>query len=83
VQEPAAFIEQPAASPPIIEARSIEKGFGRPGGEQIQVIAPTSLSVEPGVIIALLARISHRLRSTSVENEAARVFHRPLFCSRF
>jgi len=54
VQEPAAFIEQPAASPPIIEARSIEKGFGRPGGEQIQVIAPTSLSVEPGVIIALL-----------------------------
>jgi NitT/TauT family transport system ATP-binding protein len=39
---------------PIIEARGIEKGFQRPGGGQIQVIAPTSLSVEPGVIIALL-----------------------------
>ena len=39
---------------PIIEAREIEKGFQRPGGGQIQVIAPTSLSVEPGVIVALL-----------------------------
>jgi NitT/TauT family transport system ATP-binding protein len=39
---------------PIIEARGIEKGFPRPGGGQIQVIAPTNLSVEPGVIIALL-----------------------------
>jgi len=39
---------------PIIEARAIEKSFQRPGGGQIQVIAPTSLSVEPGVIIALL-----------------------------
>ena len=39
---------------PIIEARAIEKSFHRPGGGQIQVIAPTSLSVEPGVIIALL-----------------------------
>jgi NitT/TauT family transport system ATP-binding protein len=39
---------------PIIEARGIEKGFQRPGGGQIQVIAPTSLSVEPGVIVALL-----------------------------
>jgi NitT/TauT family transport system ATP-binding protein len=39
---------------PIIEARRIEKGFERPGGGQIQVIAPTSLSVEPGVIVALL-----------------------------
>ena len=39
---------------PIIEARGIEKGFQRPGGGQIQVIAPTNLSVEPGVIIALL-----------------------------
>jgi len=40
----------------------------------------------PSIFTALqeqLARISHRLRSTSVENEAARVFHRPLFCSRF
>jgi len=39
---------------PIIEARGIEKGFQRPGAGQIQVIAPTSLSVEPGVIVALL-----------------------------
>ena len=39
---------------PIIEARNIEKSFSRPGGERIEVIAPTSLSVEPGVITALL-----------------------------
>src|SRR5580700_1369661 len=39
---------------PIIEARGIEKGFQRPSGGQIQVIAPTSLSVEAGVILALL-----------------------------
>jgi len=38
----------------IIEARGIEKSFQRPGGGQIQVIAPTNLSVEPGVIVALL-----------------------------
>jgi NitT/TauT family transport system ATP-binding protein len=43
-----------ASAQPIIEARQIEKGFTRPGGEQIQVIAPTTLSVEPGVIVALL-----------------------------
>jgi NitT/TauT family transport system ATP-binding protein len=39
---------------PIIEARGIEKSFRRPNGGQIQVIAPTSLSIEPGVIVALL-----------------------------
>jgi NitT/TauT family transport system ATP-binding protein len=46
----------PSAPPvePIIEARRIEKSFQRPGGGQIQVIAATSLSVEPGVIVALL-----------------------------
>ena len=43
-----------AAVQPIIEARGIEKGFQRPGGGYIQVVAPTDLSVEPGVIIALL-----------------------------
>jgi NitT/TauT family transport system ATP-binding protein len=43
-----------ARTQPIIEARGIEKVFQRPGGGQIQVIAPTNLSVEPGVIIALL-----------------------------
>jgi NitT/TauT family transport system ATP-binding protein len=40
--------------PSIIEARGIEKSFQRPGGGQIQVIAPTSMSIEPGVIVALL-----------------------------
>jgi ABC-type uncharacterized transport system YnjBCD ATPase subunit len=38
----------------IIEARRVEKGFNRPGGGRIQVIAPITLSVEPGVIVALL-----------------------------
>jgi len=52
--EPRAFIERPGAARPIIEARRIEKRFDRPGGGQIQVIAPTNLSVEPGVIVALL-----------------------------
>jgi NitT/TauT family transport system ATP-binding protein len=47
--------EKPAAPRhAIIEARAIEKAFQRPGGGQIQVIAPTNLSVEPGVILALL-----------------------------
>jgi len=39
---------------PIIEARHIEKRFQRPDGTSIQVIAPTNLAVEPGIIIALL-----------------------------
>src|SRR5580692_2031999 len=43
-----------APEPPIIEARRIEKGFERPGGGGMQVIAPTDLSVEPGMITALL-----------------------------
>ena len=42
------------AAKPIIEARGIAKTFQRPGGSAIQVIAPVNLSVEPGVIIALL-----------------------------
>jgi NitT/TauT family transport system ATP-binding protein len=46
--------EIPSPRRPIIEARAIEKGFQRPGGGHIQVIAPTTLSVEPGVILALL-----------------------------
>jgi NitT/TauT family transport system ATP-binding protein len=44
----------PAPAPPLIEARRIEKGFARPGGGAIQVIAPTSLSVHAGEIVALL-----------------------------
>jgi len=42
------------AEPPIIEARGVEKVFSRPGGGQVQVIAPTDLSVEAGEIVALL-----------------------------
>jgi NitT/TauT family transport system ATP-binding protein len=47
----------PAIAPevePIIEARQVEKAFDRPDGGQSQVIAPTDLRVEPGVITALL-----------------------------
>ena len=43
-----------AGAPPIIEAHRVEKSFARPGGEPIQVIAPTTLFVEEGVIVALL-----------------------------
>jgi len=43
-----------ARAEPIIEARQIEKKFTRPDGGEIQVIAPTSLSIEPGAIVALL-----------------------------
>jgi NitT/TauT family transport system ATP-binding protein len=49
----------PAAAPPIheepiIEARRIEKSFQREGSEPVQVIAPTDLALESGVILALL-----------------------------
>ncbi len=47
-------VAAPPAEPPIIEARGIEKLFMRPGGGEVQVIAPTDLSVEAGEIIALL-----------------------------
>jgi NitT/TauT family transport system ATP-binding protein len=39
---------------PILQARKVEKSFQRPGGGAIQVIAPTDLTIEPGMIIALL-----------------------------
>lgn len=39
---------------PIIEARQIEKSYGRPDGEEVQVIAPTNLSIDEGVITAIL-----------------------------
>jgi NitT/TauT family transport system ATP-binding protein len=45
--------ESPALQP-IIEAREIEKRFDRPDGTKIQVVAPTNLHVEPGMIVALL-----------------------------
>ncbi len=44
----------PALEPPLIEARRIEKVFASPAGGAIQVIAPTSLSVHAGEIVALL-----------------------------
>jgi NitT/TauT family transport system ATP-binding protein len=56
----AAIVEEAGTGPrvaptqAIIEARQIEKTFNRPGGGVIQVIAPTDLCVEPGVILALL-----------------------------
>ena len=54
-----AAVQEPPVQPappvePIIEARRIEKSFERPDGGQIQVIAPIDLSIEPGMIIALL-----------------------------
>jgi NitT/TauT family transport system ATP-binding protein len=51
-EEPPAHAVPPAE--PIIEARQVEKSYGRPDGSQIQVIAPTDLSILPGEIIALL-----------------------------
>ena len=39
---------------PIIEAINVEKFFQQPEGNRIQVIAPTSLSIYPGAIVALL-----------------------------
>jgi NitT/TauT family transport system ATP-binding protein len=43
-----------AAAVPIIEGRRIEKSFQRPGGSRVQVIAPTDLWLESGMIVALL-----------------------------
>ncbi len=42
------------AAEPIIVARGIEKRYERPDDPPVQVIAPTNLVVEPGMIIALL-----------------------------
>ncbi len=44
----------PEAEEPIIVARGVAKSFPRPDGGEVQVIAPTDLTVEPGVIVALL-----------------------------
>ncbi len=38
----------------IIEAKKVEKVYGKPGESRIQVIAPTDLAVYPGEILALL-----------------------------
>jgi NitT/TauT family transport system ATP-binding protein len=54
----AVFEAAPAAAPaavePIIVARGIEKSFRTADGGEVQVIAPTDLEIEPGVIVALL-----------------------------
>jgi NitT/TauT family transport system ATP-binding protein len=39
---------------PLIEARKVEKFYGQPGANRIQVIAPLDLCVYPGEILALL-----------------------------
>lgn len=51
-ESPWAQVAAPTA--PIIEARHIEKSFQRSGGARVQVIAPTSLCLESGMIVALL-----------------------------
>lgn len=54
VVAPAPVVPAVRAAEPIIQARRIEKRFERPDGPPIQVIAPTDLSVESGMIMALL-----------------------------
>lgn len=39
---------------PIIQLHEIAKSFERPDGGEIQIIAPTNLSIYPGMIVALL-----------------------------
>jgi NitT/TauT family transport system ATP-binding protein len=41
-------------APPVIEAQQIEKSYRQAGGGLVQIIAPTNLLIEPGLIIALL-----------------------------
>jgi len=53
-EEARPIVSEAPPAPPIIEARSIEKVFERPGGGRVQVIAPTDLRLEPGAIVALL-----------------------------
>jgi len=43
-----------AAAEPILEIRGVEKSFQQPDGRNVQVIAPTDLSLEADTIIALL-----------------------------
>ncbi len=49
-------VTAPAApiAAPIIEGRRIEKSYQQEGGGQVQVIAPTDLRLESGMIVALL-----------------------------
>ena len=43
-----------AAPEPIVQAIRIEKSFDCSGGGQVQVLAPTDISIEPGMIVGLL-----------------------------
>jgi NitT/TauT family transport system ATP-binding protein len=53
--EAAGAVSKPTpALEPIAEAVQVEKSFLQPDGRQIQVIAPTDLSLEPNAITALL-----------------------------
>jgi NitT/TauT family transport system ATP-binding protein len=45
---------RPAPAESILEAKAIEKSFLQPDGRSVQVIAPTDLSLESNLIIALL-----------------------------
>ena len=55
VEEAGAAMAGPVkAVRPILAALEIEKSFLQPDGREIQVIAPLSLSIEPGTIVALL-----------------------------
>ena len=51
---PDGSVPQVSSREAIIEARQIEKSFVTPEGGHVQVISPTSLQVEAGVITALL-----------------------------
>jgi NitT/TauT family transport system ATP-binding protein len=51
---PGAIAKPCPAAEPIAEAVQVEKSFLQPDGRQIQVIAPTDLSLEPDAITALL-----------------------------
>ncbi len=53
-EAPEPFSGAEAHGPPIIEARQIEKHFNRPDGGEIQVIAPTDLTISQGLIVAML-----------------------------
>jgi NitT/TauT family transport system ATP-binding protein len=50
--EPEAALAPAAVA--IIEARQVEKSYARPDGAPLQIIAPTDLAIEAGVIVALL-----------------------------
>jgi NitT/TauT family transport system ATP-binding protein len=48
------LLEPGRTLPPVIEARQIEKSYTGPGGGPVQVIAPTDLAIETGLILAVL-----------------------------